>query len=79
MVFWAGVLESAEDRKIMYTCKCNWVPMLYSGEKKCVGGNTIKNKLKKITATEKEYSGEQEKTKTKQKSAEDRGCGRSIF
>ena len=28
--------------KIMYTCMCNWVAMLYSGEKKCVGGN--KNK-----------------------------------
>ena len=34
--------------KIMYTCMCNWVPMLYSGEKKSVLGEiTIKNKLKK--------------------------------
>ena len=23
--------------KIMYTCMCNWVPMLYSGENNCVG------------------------------------------
>ena len=23
--------------KSMYTCMCNWVPMLYSGEKKCWG------------------------------------------
>ena len=29
--------------KIMYTCMCNWVPMLYSrGKKKCVGGNNNK-------------------------------------
>ena len=28
--------------KIMYTCMCNWVAMLYSGEKKCVGGNNNK-------------------------------------
>ena len=27
---------------IMYTCMCNWVPMLYSGKKKCVGGNNNK-------------------------------------
>ena len=32
--------------KIMYTCMCNWVPILYSGEKKCVGGNN-NNKLNK--------------------------------
>ena len=31
----------------MYTCKCDWVPMLYSGEKKGVGGNNNKNKFKK--------------------------------
>ena len=24
--------------KIMYTCMCNWVPMLYSGEKKVCWG-----------------------------------------
>ena len=30
--------------KIMYTCMCNWVPMLYSGGKKSVLGEiTIKN------------------------------------
>ena len=23
----------------MYICMCNWVPMLYIGRKKCVGGN----------------------------------------
>ena len=29
--------------KTMYTCMCNWVPMLYSGKiKKCVGGNNKK-------------------------------------
>ena len=28
--------------KIMYTCMCDWVPMLYSGEKKCIGGNNNK-------------------------------------
>ena len=28
--------------KIFYTCMCNWVLMLYSGEKKCVGGNNNK-------------------------------------
>ena len=29
--------------KIMYTCMCNWIPMLYSGKKKlCVGGNNDK-------------------------------------
>ena len=28
--------------KIMYTYMCNWVPMLYSGKKKCVGGNNKK-------------------------------------
>ena len=34
--------------KTMYTCVCNWVPMLYSGGKKCVGEITIKkNKIKK--------------------------------
>ena len=33
--------------KITYTCMCNWVPMLYSGGKKCVGEITIKNKFKK--------------------------------
>ena len=27
----------------MCTCMCNWVPMLYSGKNKCVGGNTNKN------------------------------------
>lgn len=30
--------------KIMYTCMFNWVPMLYSGGKKCVRGNNIKKK-----------------------------------
>ena len=28
----------------MYTCMCNWVPMLYSAEKKCVGWNNNKKK-----------------------------------
>ena len=28
--------------KIMYTCMCNWVPMLYSGKKNCVVGNNNK-------------------------------------
>ena len=28
--------------KRMYACMCNWVPMLYSGGKKCVGGNNNK-------------------------------------
>ena len=28
--------------KIMYACMCNWVSMLYSGKKKCVGGNNNK-------------------------------------
>ena len=37
--------------KSMYTCICNWVPMLYSGEKKCVGEITIKKK-KKVEATQ---------------------------
>ena len=34
--------------KIMYTCMCNWVSMLYSGKKKFDGEITIKNQLKKI-------------------------------
>ena len=33
--------------KIMCTCMCNWVPMLYSGKNKCVGGNTNKNNFLK--------------------------------
>ena len=28
--------------KSMYTCMCNWVPMLYSGKKNCVVGNNNK-------------------------------------
>ena len=28
--------------KIIYTCMCNWVPMLYSGEKKVCWGNNNK-------------------------------------
>ena len=28
--------------KIMYTCMCNWVPVLHSGKKKYVGGNNNK-------------------------------------
>ena len=28
--------------KIMYTCMCNWVPMLYNGKKNCIGGNNNK-------------------------------------
>ena len=34
--------------KVMYTCMCNWVPMLYSGKKIVLGEITIKNKFKKI-------------------------------
>ena len=33
--------------KIMYTCMCNWVPMLYSGKKKCVGENNNKKRKEK--------------------------------
>ena len=33
--------------KIMCTCMCDWVPMLYSGKKTVLGEITIKNKLKK--------------------------------
>ena len=34
---------------IMYTCMCNWVPMLYNGGKESLLGEiTIKNKFKKI-------------------------------
>ena len=33
--------------KIMYTCMCNWVPMLYSGKKNLLGEISIKNKFKK--------------------------------
>ena len=33
--------------KIMYTCMCNWVPMLYSEKKSMLGEITIKNKFKK--------------------------------
>ena len=33
--------STAMGEKIMYTCMCNWVPMLCSG-KKCVGGNNNK-------------------------------------
>ena len=36
----------------MYTCMCNWVPMLYSGKKKFVGGNNNK-KIKINTNTNK--------------------------
>ena len=32
--------------KIMYTCMCNWVPMLYSGKKSLLGDIKIKNQLK---------------------------------
>ena len=35
--------------KIMSTCMCNWVAMLYSGEKSVLGEIMIKNKLKKKT------------------------------
>ena len=39
--------------KVMYTCMCNWVPMMYSGEKKSVLGKiTIKNKFKKKAKNE---------------------------
>lgn len=31
----------------MYTCMCNWAPMLYSGKKNVLGEITIKSKLKK--------------------------------
>ena len=30
--------------KIMYTCMCNWVPMLYSGKKSVLGEIPMKNK-----------------------------------
>jgi len=30
--------------KSMYACMCNWVPMLYSGKKNCVGEKQYKNK-----------------------------------
>ena len=33
--------------KLMYECMCNWVPMLYSGKKNCIGGN----KIQKISLT----------------------------
>ena len=34
--------------KITYTCMCNWVPMLYSGEKSVLGEITIKNLKKEV-------------------------------
>ena len=35
--------------KIMYTCMCNWVPMLYSGGRKLSwGNNNKKNKIKNL-------------------------------
>ena len=37
--------------KFMYTCMCNWVPMLYS-QKKVLGKITIKNKKKRISTYE---------------------------
>ena len=39
-------LQCQWEKKIMYTGMCNWVPMLYSREKKVLGEITIKNKLK---------------------------------
>jgi len=32
----------------MYMCMCNWGPMLYSGEKNCVGEMTVKKKKLQI-------------------------------
>ena len=34
--------------KIMFTCMCNGVPMLYSGKKKIVSGEIIKKKIKHL-------------------------------
>ena len=34
-------------RKKMYTCMCNWVTMLYSRKKNCIGEITIKKFKKK--------------------------------
>ena len=31
--------------KSMYTCLCNWVPMLYSGKRNYAGEITIKKKV----------------------------------
>ena len=31
----------------MYTCMCNWVPMVYNGKKSVLGEIKIKNKFKK--------------------------------
>ena len=37
-------------KKSMYTCMCNWVPMLYSGEKKlCWGNENFKKSIYKIS------------------------------
>ena len=56
----------------MYTCMCNWVPVLYSGKKNVLGEITIKNKLK----TKSEKQGNQRSkpnitfTKTENKSTQ---------
>ena len=39
--------------KRMHTCKCNWVTMLYTRKKNCVGEITIKKKKEGIHKTEK--------------------------
>ena len=40
-------LSTTMGEKIMYTCMCNWVPMLYSGKKKSVLGEITIKKIKK--------------------------------
>ena len=47
--------------KIMYTCMCHWVPMLYSEKKKCVGGNNNEKK-KNVTLKLPDYLFRQEKS-----------------
>ena len=39
--------------KRMHTCKCNWVTMLYTRKKNCVGEITIKKKKKKVFTKQK--------------------------
>ena len=44
-------MEHDNGRKNMYTRMCNWVPMLYSGEKKLCWGSNNNNKERKKKKT----------------------------
>ena len=44
--------EHEYGRKIMYTCMCIWVPMLYSGKKRVLGEITIIKKKNMFTSLE---------------------------